>query len=483
VSTVLDMLEPQLVWGRFLDLTRIARPPKHEEAAREHVLSWASARGFSSTADPAGNLVVRVPATVGRETAPTVVLQSHLDMVCERDPESPYDPREGRINVLLEGDWLLADGTTLGADNGIGVAVAMAAADDTGLAHGPLELLFTVSEEQGLEGAKQLDPGLVSGRLLVNLDGGDEGITVGCAGSIHTFTRLRLNLEPTPAGQVALNVRVSGAKGGHSGGDIAAGRINANKALARILSRMYEQHPFRLSTLAGGVSRNAIPRDAHAVVCSPEGAVDALRGAAEQELETVRDEFRRSDPDLALSVENRPATESASETTTARALDLVAATPTGVIAMNPELRGVVETSTSLTVVSTEEDVLTLGTMTRSASPQALEEVEASLLALARLAGADMDVVRSYPPWQPELASRLLGVAQDTWRRLFETEPELVVVHGGLECAVIGGRVPGIDMISIGPEIEGPHAPGERVSVSSTQRFYLLLGALLDDLSR
>jgi dipeptidase D len=480
---MLDMLEPQLVWGRFLDLTRIARPPKHEEAAREHVLSWASARGFSSTADPAGNLVVRVPATVGRETAPTVVLQSHLDMVCERDPESPYDPREGRINVLLEGDWLLADGTTLGADNGIGVAVAMAAADDTGLAHGPLELLFTVSEEQGLEGAKQLDPGLVSGRLLVNLDGGDEGITVGCAGSIHTFTRLRLNLEPTPAGQVALNVRVSGAKGGHSGGDIAAGRINANKALARILSRMYEQHPFRLSTLAGGVSRNAIPRDAHAVVCSPEGAVDALRGAAEQELETVRDEFRRSDPDLALSVENRPATESASETTTARALDLVAATPTGVIAMNPELRGVVETSTSLTVVSTEEDVLTLGTMTRSASPQALEEVEASLLALARLAGADMDVVRSYPPWQPELASRLLGVAQDTWRRLFETEPELVVVHGGLECAVIGGRVPGIDMISIGPEIEGPHAPGERVSVSSTQRFYLLLGALLDDLSR
>jgi dipeptidase D len=276
---------------------------------------------------------------------------------------------------------------------------------------------------------------------------------------------------------------VSGVKGGHSGADIAAGRINANKALAQILSRMYEQHPFRLSLLGGGVSRNAIPRDAHAVVCAPEGAVDALREAAEGELASLRGEFRRSDPDLGLSIESGQATDSASEATTARALDLVAATPTGVIAMNPELRGVVETSTSLTVVGTDEDVLTLASMTRSASPEALEEVEASLLALARLAGAEMDVVRSYPPWQPELASRLLGVARATWRRLFGTEPELVVVHGGLECAVIGGRIPGIEMVSLGPEIEGPHAPGERVRVTSTQRFYGLLGALLDDLSR
>jgi dipeptidase D len=483
VSTALDTLEPQLVWERFLELTRIARPPKHEAAAREHVLAWAGARGFSSAVDVAGNVVARIPAAVGRGTAPTIVLQSHLDMVCERDPESQYDPREGRINVLLEDDWLLADGTTLGADNGIGVAAAMAVAEEEDLAHGPLELLFTVSEEQGLEGAKQLDPELVSGRLLVNLDGGDDGITIGCAGSIHTFTRLHLSLEPTPNGHVALDVRVSGVKGGHSGADIAAGRINANKALAQILSRMYEQHPFRLSLLGGGVSRNAIPRDAHAVVCAPEGAVDALREAAEGELESLRGEFRRSDPDLALSIESGQATDSASEATTARALDLVAATPTGVIAMNPELRGVVESSTSLTVVSTDEDMLALASMTRSASPEALEEVETSLLALARLAGAEVDVVRSYPPWQPELASRLLGVARDTWRRLFGTEPELVVVHGGLECAVIGGRIPGIEMVSLGPEIEGPHAPGERVRVTSTQRFYRLLGALLDDLSR
>jgi dipeptidase D len=309
VSTALDTLEPQLVWERFLELTRIARPPKHEAAAREHVLAWAGARGFSSAVDVAGNVVARIPAAVGRGTAPTIVLQSHLDMVCERDPESQYDPREGRINVLLEDDWLLADGTTLGADNGIGVAAAMAVAEEEDLAHGPLELLFTVSEEQGLEGAKQLDPELVSGRLLVNLDGGDDGITIGCAGSIHTFTRLHLSLEPTPNGHVALDVRVSGVKGGHSGADIAAGRINANKALAQILSRMYEQHPFRLSLLGGGVSRNAIPRDAHAVVCAPEGAVDALREAAEGELESLRGEFRRSDPDLALSIESGQATD------------------------------------------------------------------------------------------------------------------------------------------------------------------------------
>ena len=237
-TDVLAGLEPAGVWEHFSELTRIARPPKEEAAAREHVSAWADRLGFESEADAEGNLVVRATASPGREAAPVVVLQSHLDMVCERDPDSSYDPRAGRILVEVEGDWVIAPETTLGADNGIGVAAAMAVAEDSEVARGPLELLFTVSEEQGLDGAKALDPALVSGRLLLNLDGtSDTSLTIGCAGSTHTFTRLPLPLEPVPDDHVVLEVAVSGARGGHSGGDIAKGRANAIKALGRVLGR------------------------------------------------------------------------------------------------------------------------------------------------------------------------------------------------------------------------------------------------------
>ena len=237
-------LEPALLWERFVELTRISRPSKHEGPAREYVLAWAAARRLDARADTEGNVVVRVPASTGREGAPTVVLQSHLDMVCERDPSSPFDPRQGRIDVRVEDDWVKAEGTTLGADNGIGVAAAMAVADDDAILHGPLELLFTVSEEQGLDGAKALDASLVSGRMLVNLDGtSDEALTVGCAGSDHTLLRIPLNESSVPTDHVRLRVEVSGAKGGHSGGDITAGRVNAIKALARVLSAAFEAAP------------------------------------------------------------------------------------------------------------------------------------------------------------------------------------------------------------------------------------------------
>jgi len=479
----LDGLEPAVVWERFAELTRIARPSKEEEAAREHVLAWATARDLDTSVDDEGNVVVRVPASPGRDSAATVVLQSHLDMVCERDPDSPYDPRKGRINVVVAGDWVHAEGTTLGADNGIGVAAAMAAAEEPEIVHGPLELLFTVSEEQGLDGAKALDPSLVSGRLLINLDGtSDDAVTVGCAGSAHSFVRILLELERVRPDHVALEVVLSGAKGGHSGGDIASGRVNAIKALGRILARGFEQEPFRLARLGGGVSRNAIPREARASVSLEPDAEPAFRAAAEQELAALREQYAGFDDDLTLSIERSLETRTTGEPATARMLDLVATIPTGVIAMNPALPGTVETSTSLTVASTEDGTLTLASMTRSSNARALEEVVATIAALARSAGARIEVVRSYPPWRPDPESRLLDVSKATFERLFGVEPALAVVHGGLECAVIGTKLQGVEMISIGPEIVGPHAPGERLSISGTQRFYRLLGALLDDLS-
>jgi len=482
--SVLEDLEPSGVWARFAELTRIARPPKEEDEARRHVLGWAAEHGFETAVDDEGNVVVRVPASVQRGSAPTVVLQAHLDMVCERDPDSPYDPRAGRLNVVVDGDWVVAEGTTLGADNGIGVAAALAVAEDPEIVHGPLELLFTVSEEQGLDGAKNLDPSLVSGRLLLNLDGtSDKAITIGCAGSWHTFTRLALGLTAVPEDYETLEVRVSGARGGHSGGDIARGRVNAIKALGRVLSRGHQAASFRLAVLEGGVSRNALPREARAVIALPRGTEEAFRTAAERELESVREQYTGTEHALTLSIAAGGADAAADESTTSRALDLLATIPSGVVAMNPELPGTVETSTSLNVAGTEKGELALASMTRSANLPGLESVVAGVQAAARLAGAEVEILRSYPPWRPDLDSKLLGVARTTFERLSGTPPGLEVVHGGLECAVIGGKLPGVEMISLGPEIVGPHAPGERLSIPATQRFYRLLGALLDDLSR
>jgi dipeptidase D len=480
---MLEGIEPALVWDRFLELTRIARPSKGEGAAREHVLEWARARDLASQVDEEGNVVVHVPATTGREASPTVVLQSHLDMVCERDPSSPFDPREGRIDVRVEDDWVRAEGTTLGADNGIGVATAQAVAEDSELPHGPLELLFTVSEEQGLDGARMLDVSLVSGRLLVNLDGtSDNGFTVGCAGSDHTFLKLPLAPGPAPPDRVALRVELSGARGGHSGEDIVKGRANAIKCLGVVLSAAFEQVAFELGAISGGVSRNAIPRDAHALLGIAAERVDAFRAVAGSAKDALARRYAGTDDGLVLSISEKAAADVADLDATRSALDLLAAIPTGVVAMSPSLPGVVETSTSLTVAGTDDGVLTLSCMARSSSAPALDELLATMHALARLAGAGIDVRRSYPPWEPRLDSPLLDTATRTYQRLFDAEPVLTVVHGGLECAVLGERLPGVEMVSIGPEVVGPHAPGEKLSISSTQRFYRLLGALLDDLS-
>jgi dipeptidase D len=482
VSSPLAGLEPPLVWERFYELTQIARPSKAEGPARDHVLAWAAERGLAAESDAEGNVVVRVPASPGRERARTVVLQAHLDIVCERDPDSPYDPREGGIRVLVDGDWVAADGTTLGADNGIGVAMALAVVDD-GVEHGPLELLFTVSEEQGLDGAKAVDAALVSGRTLVNLDGtSDAAITVGCAGSIHTFVRRSYEVEiPQDSG---LELRISGASGGHSGEDIASGRANANKALGRVLDRVASTVPFRVVRLDGGASRNAIPRDARAIVCVRRDDLDAVRAAALAELDALRSEHATTDPQLALDLVSTRVRYAADDSSTADLVQLLVDLPTGVIAMRKDDPDVVETSTSLTVMTTddESDCVTFGSMTRSSNAEALEEVLSTIGGIAEKADAELEVRRSYPPWEPNLGSELLRTARTTFSRLFGSDPRLVVVHGGLECAVLGQRLPGVEMVSIGPEIVGPHAPGEKVRISSTQRAYRLLAVLLDDLS-
>jgi dipeptidase D len=483
-SAALTGLEPRSFWGHFEALTRIARPSRAEEPVIEHVRTWAGQHGFELIQDPGRNLVVRVPGSEGRESAPTVTLQGHLDMVCERDPSSPNDPAEGRIALVRDGEWLKADGTTLGADDGVAIAAMMALVEDESLPHGPLELLMTVAEEVGLEGANALDPALVSGSILINLDSEEDGrLTVGCAGSTDTWVRIPAAREAAADGGVALTVTVSGGQGGHSGSGIALGRSNAIKVLGRALREALETVPFRLVSLDGGKSRNAIPRDAAAVVWVEPSHVDDFRAAIASAGETIRDAFATTDP--AVSIDIKAAETSVdpwSASATATLLDAMALVPTGPLAMSPDFDDLVETSTSLGEALTEGDQLTLHSLSRSSNDSALPEVIAALDAAARLAGGALEIKHNYNGWRPDLDSPALAAAKAVYEREFGEPPIVTAVHAGLETAVIGSKVPGLDMLSFGPQIEFPHSPDERVSIPTVERFWKLLVAVVDELS-
>jgi dipeptidase D len=519
VSDPFAGLEPVAFWRHFDTLTKIPRATFEEEAAVAHVVAWAGQRGLETRRDGAGNLVVDVPATAGRERAPTVILQGHLDIVCERDPASPNDPREGRIRVVRDGEWLRADGTTLGADNGVAIAAVLALVEE-GAPHGPLELLMTVEEEVGMAGAAALAPELTAGGILLNLDSEEDAtLTVGCAGGADSILRLDAPREPVGADEVALRVTVGGGRGGHSGGDIAAGRSNAIKLLARALGHAPE---LRLAALDGGASRNAIPRDAAATIVVAASEADAIRDAIVTGGVDAARAYERTDPAVRVTVAagddgargggheaapgsgdergagarasgderraggprpvDRPADAWTAEAS-ARIVDLIAALPSGPLGLSAEFPGVVETSSSLGVAATDGSQLTLRCLSRSANDALIREVTDAIAAAGRLAGADVELGRVYPGWRPDLDSPVLATATRVHERLFGKPPHVSLIHGGLEPAIIGARKPGLDMISFGPQIEGPHAPGERVHAGSAERFMRLLAALVDELSR
>jgi dipeptidase D len=486
-AAALTRLEPRALWNQFEALTKIARSSRHEEPVIEHVRTWAADTGFDLRQDAARNLVVRVPATAGRESAPTVILQGHLDMVCEREPGSPYDPAEGRIGLVRDGEWLTADGTTLGADDGIGIAAMMALAEDASLPHGPLELLMTVNEEVGgpNEGASGLDPSLLTGTILLNLDSEEDGkLTIGAASSTDSSIVLEKPREPCAAAAVTLSVSVSGGFGGHSGVDIARGHANAIKLLGRALREAAAVAPFRLISLRGGRSSNAIPRDAVAT-CSvlPEHearfrAAVAAAGAA------ANDAYHRTDPGVAVTVERTAAVAEAwTDDGTRTLLDLVDVVPSGPLAMSLDFAGLVETSTSLDVAVSEGNRFELHHLSRSSNPAAVPDVIAALDAAARMAGGRLELGQADPGWRPNLDSGALAAARRVYERLFGEAPGITAVHAWLETAVIGDKLPGLDMVSFGPQIEAPHSPDERVSIPTVERFWRLFAGVVDELSR
>ena len=413
-----------------------------------------------------------------------VTLQGHLDMVCERDPSSPNDPAEGRIALVREGEWLTADGTTLGADDGVAIAAMMALVEDESLSHGPLELLMTVAEEVGLEGANALDPALVTGSILVNLDSEEDGrLTVGCAGSTDTWVRIKAARAPAADGAVTLSVTVSGGQGGHSGSGIALGRSNAVKVLGRALRETLGKAPFRLVSLSGGKSRNAIPRDAAAVCSVPADGEQDFKAAVAAATKTIQDAFAKTDAGITVAVGGADAAADPwTDESTAALLDAIALVPTGPLALSPDFDDLVETSTSLGEALTEGDELTLHSLSRSSNDSALPEVIATLDAAARLAGGTLEVKSNYGGWRPDLDSKALAAAQAAYEREFGEPPIITAVHAGLETAVIGTKVPGLDMLSFGPQIEFPHSPDERVSIPTVERFWKLLVVFLDEMS-
>ncbi len=479
-------LEPRPLWKHFDELLAIPRPSKHEERAREYVIAVAERKGLPHRQDAVGNVVVDKPASPGKEGAPVVVLQGHLDMVTEKNAGTVHDFFKDPILPRRDGDWVRATGTTLGADNGIGAATLLAILEADDLVHGPLELLFTVDEETGLTGALDLDPAALDlqGRLLLNLDSEEEGsVTIGCAGGSTSQLTLPLETAPAPQGTATVDVRLTGLKGGHSGMEIHLQRGNASKLLARVLFAAAQQTPFHLASFAGGNKHNAIPREAEARVVVPTASRDALKAAAEQEIAAIAAEIHPADPDVKLTTADAPTPGRVWTTTsTRRALDLLNALPHGVLAMSYDIHDLVETSTNLATVTSTEDALSILMSTRSSVATVMRSTKRRLRAIAELAGAEIEETEGYPGWKPELASPLLARFQEVHRRLTGKDAEILAIHAGLECGILREKLPGMDAISFGPIITGAHSPDEGVKIDSVGRFWELLKAVLAELA-
>lgn len=482
---VIEGLKPELLWQFFYEISQIPRCSKKEERITTYLEEQFRRLGLKYVRDKRGNLVARVPASRRRKSAPTVVLQAHCDMVCEKNRGTQHDFDGDPIRLVRQGEWMGADGTTLGADNGIGVAAALAIAADPKAVHGPLEILITVDEETGLNGAKDLSPRALKGRYLLNLDTEEDGVfCIGCAGGIDTNGSFALPLEPTAAqGKAALSVRISGLKGGHSGVDIHTGRANAIKLLARAL---YELEPLkpRLAYLQGGSKRNAIAREAEAIIVVSADQLEAARARLAQCQEVFLSEFKTTDPDLRVSSELAPMPERVyAKRFATRMVQLLLALPHGVVRMSADIEDLVETSTNLATVVQENGRLTIGTSQRSSVEGAKRHMAASVAAGLKLAGAKVSHSDGYPGWQPKLDARLLAIGRQAAERVLGHPPRVEAIHAGLECGLIGAKYPGMEMLSLGPTITGAHSPDERVHIPAVERFYRLLQCILEDISR
>lgn len=463
----------------FEEITKIPRPSKHEEKMTAFLLSFAKEHNLESKSDEFGNVLIKAPATVGYENSETIVLQAHMDMVCEKNSNVEHDFLTQGIRTIVKDGWMCADGTTLGADDGIGVAAALAVITEKDVPHAPIECLFTVDEETGLTGAQNLHPGFFTGRTLLNLDSEDEGeIFIGCAGGLGTYATYAVDSEPI-SGNITLSLKVTGCQGGHSGGDIHLGRANAIKVLAHFLYTAVEKFGARLVNIDGGNLHNAIPREASAVFTVDFKYREDLRIELNHYIADVEDYYSDIEPTISInmqSVDNVAAAMSAK--LSKNVVEALVACPNGVIDMSRVVEGLVETSTNLASIHTKEGKIDIVTSQRSSVESRKKAVAQMVASSFALSGADVTLGDGYPGWQPKSDSPILKHAVDAYQKLFGESARVKAIHAGLECGLFLDKYPGLDMISFGPTLRDVHSPAERLDLKSLDKFWLLLCELV-----
>lgn len=477
----IEGLKPELIWNYFYEISQIPRPSKKEEKILKYVREFAKKNNFEMKEDKTGNILISVPASGGYENAPTIVLQGHVDMVCEKNKGTEHDFDNDPIKLVRDGDWMAAEGTTLGADNGIGVAAAMAAATDPDVVHGPLEILTTVDEETGLTGANGLEPGFVSGNILLNMDSEEDGIFyIGCSGGIDTLGEFNFKWVENKKGLTPYNLMITGLKGGHSGLDVATGRANAIKLLGILLSKLSE-FKFRLAEISGGSKRNAIPREAEAVILIDPKDENKIKKVIDQFVNDTLLEFQKTDGGLKIELEksNSNVKKIMTKKLVNRLVKCLVALPHGIMKMSFDMPGLVETSTNLATITMGEDKITVGTSQRSSVDAAKVNIANRVRTIFELARAkNVRMGDGYPGWQPNVDSELLKKSIEVYKSLFNSEPGIKAIHAGLECGILGDKYPGMDMISFGPTITGAHSPDERVNINDVEKFYTLVKGIL-----
>ena len=476
-------LQPQGLWSNFYDLTQIPRPSGQKEEISAFLANYGRSLGLETIVDAIGNVIIRKPASAGYENHPGVILQGHMDMVPQKNNDTVFDFSKDPIEAYIDGEWVTAKGTTLGADNGIGVAAAMAILADKNVVHPPLEVLITVDEETGLYGAFALEGGVLQGKTLLNLDSESEGeLYIGCAGGVDTTATFDYNPVEVEEGDVAIKVSLTGCKGGHSGCDIHLQRANANKLLFRFLKEAVANYEARLASVEGGSLRNAIPREASAIITIPAEGVDELMDLVAEWEDLFVAEYDGVEDNIRLSAEQVecPATE-LPEDVQDFLIHAITVCPHGVYRVIPEMPEIVETSNNLAMLKTEENRIIVHCLTRSSVESRKEELQEMIHSTFAMAGAAVEFSGSYPGWQPNFNSNIMEVMKTTYLNNYGVEPRVIIIHAGLECGIIGRNYPGMDMISFGPTIEHPHSPDEKVNIASVAKFYEYLLATLEAL--
>lgn len=474
-------LKPAAVFHYFEEICQVPRPSKKEEKIVAYLKEFGKKHNLETKVDEVGNVLIKKPASKGMENCKTVVLQSHVDMVCEKNNNVSHDFLTDPIETIIDGEWMKANGTTLGADNGIGVATELAILADDTLEHGPIECLFTIDEETGLTGAFALKEGFMNGDILLNLDSEDEGeLFIGCAGGIDSVAEFNYYEADVPNGYFFCKIEVKGLKGGHSGGDIHLGRANANKILNRFLTLAFNKYDLYLCEIDGGNLRNAIPREAHAIIAIPEANKHDLRTDLNVFTAEVQAEYAVTDPDMELILSSEPARAKAIDAdTTQRLLQTLYAVPHGVYAMSQDIPGLVETSTNLASIKMKPgNIIRIETSQRSSTASSKQDIANMVRTVFEMGGAVVTFGEGYPGWKPNTHSEILEIATVSYKRLFGVDAQVKAIHAGLECGLFLDKYPSLDMISFGPTLQGVHSPDERMLIPTVEKFWLHLTDIL-----